>query len=91
MLSVATAFVPSSSRSPVLRSVRPAVRPQQMKPTQMSLDITQLSSETLNTVEQLNNLVVASSSSDWGGLAGPIAGLGFLVGVIVLLAPPVSD
>ena len=45
-----------------------------MKPTQMSLDITQLSSETLNTVEQLNNLVVASSSSDWGGLAGPIAG-----------------
>ena len=39
-------------------------------------------------VEALNqvSVVVASSGSDFGGLAGPIAGLGFLTGLIFLLS-----
>jgi hypothetical protein len=39
-------------------------------------------------VEALNqvSVVVASSGSDFGGLAGPIAGLSFLTGLIFLLS-----
>lgn len=47
------------------------------------------------TVDALNSLAttvtVASSSGDFGGLAGPVAGLGFLVGLIVFLSPPLAD
>jgi len=44
-------------------------------------------SEALNQVA----LTMASSGSDFGGLAGPIAGLGFIVGLIVFLSPPLAD
>ena len=56
----------------------------------MALDVATADS-VVSTVEALNNLVVASSASDFGGLAAPIAGLGFLTGLIVLLAPPISE
>jgi hypothetical protein len=43
--------------------------------------------------EALNQvaLTLASSGNDFGGLAGPIAGLGFIVGLIVFLSPPLAD
>ena len=47
----------------------------------------QETSEALNQVA----LTMASSGSDFGGLAGPIAGLGFIVGLIVFLSPPLAD
>ena len=56
----------------------------------MALDVA-TADQVVSSVEALNNLVVASTSSDFGGLAGPIAGLGFLTGLIVLLAPPVTE
>ena len=43
--------------------------------------------ETLNQVA----LTVAQTGNDFGGLAGPIAGLGFVVGLIVFLSPPLAD
>jgi len=84
MLSVASAFTPT--RPLTTRAVRPAVRAE----PKMALDVATADS-VVSTVEALNNLVVASSANDFGGLAAPIAGLGFLTGLIVLLAPPISE
>eukprot|EP00617_Octactis_speculum_P023894 CAMPEP_0185767356 /NCGR_PEP_ID=MMETSP1174-20130828/42458_1 /TAXON_ID=35687 /ORGANISM="Dictyocha speculum, Strain CCMP1381" /LENGTH=57 /DNA_ID=CAMNT_0028451499 /DNA_START=168 /DNA_END=341 /DNA_ORIENTATION=+ len=54
---------------------------------QMSLDM--LNVDTIDTLSQLgSSILTASSSSDFGGLAGPIAGLGFLVGLIVVTQGP---
>ena len=56
----------------------------------MALDM--VSAETVDAVSSLApTLTVASSSGDFGGLAGPVAGLGFLVGLIVFLSPPLAD
>ncbi len=63
--------------------------PQTAKPV-MALDM--VSAETVDAVSSLaTTLTVASSSGDFGGLAGPVAGLGFLVGLIVFLSPPLAD
>jgi hypothetical protein len=43
--------------------------------------------ETLNQL----SMTLASTSNDFGGLAGPIAGLGFVVGLIVFLSPPLEE
>ncbi len=44
-------------------------------------------------VATLNDIAVtvATTSGDFGGLAGPIAGLGFLAGLIFFLSPPLAD
>ena len=56
----------------------------------MAMDM--LSEDTVDALSNLGStLTVASSSGDFGGLAGPIAGLGFLVGLIVILSPPLAD
>ena len=56
----------------------------------MAVDM--LSADTVDALSNLGStLTVASSSGDFGGLAGPIAGLGFLVGLIVILSPPLAD
>ena len=56
----------------------------------MAMDM--LSADTVDALSNLGStLTVASSSNDFGGLAGPIAGLGFLVGLIVILSPPLAD
>ena len=56
----------------------------------MALDM--VSAETVDAVSSLaTTLTVASSGGDFGGLAGPVAGLGFLVGLIVFLSPPLAD
>merc|ERR1719453_1509312 len=82
----ASAFVP---HKPVRALSRTAARPQTAKPV-MALDM--VSAETVDAVSSLaTTLTVASSSGDFGGLAGPVAGLGFLVGLIVFLSPPLAD
>ena len=56
---------------------------------QMSLDM--VSPEAVESLTQFSNTLLIASSNDFGGLAGPIAGLGFLAGLIVVLSPPLAD
>jgi hypothetical protein len=46
--------------------------------------------EVLSTINDVA-LTVATTGSDFGGFAGPIAGLGFIAGLIVILSPPLED
>ena len=46
--------------------------------------------EAMEVVNQVA-MTVASTGNDFGGLAGPIAGLGFIAGLIVFLSPPLAD
>lgn len=82
-LAVASAFV---AKSPLAVRAMPRAQVQQ---TSMQMSVEAITPES---VEALNNLgmIVASKSGDFGGLAGPIAGLGFIAGLIVLLAPPLD-
>merc|ERR1711988_474864 len=48
--------------------------------------------ETISSVSDVaNNLLIASKETDFGGYTGPIAGLLTIGGLIVVLAPPLSN
>mmetsp|Transcript_31367 Transcript_31367/g.70489 ORF Transcript_31367/g.70489 Transcript_31367/m.70489 type:complete len:93 (-) Transcript_31367:281-559(-) len=79
---VGSAFVPSTPA----RAIRSKARTTTNMVAVDALPV-QETSEALNQVA----LTMASSGSDFGGLAGPIAGLGFIVGLIVFLSPPLAD
>lgn len=84
-LATASAFMPSTPMRAL--SVRPQIKPKSVHTMEMSLDM--MGVETVNALSQLgSSVIMASSSSDFGGLAGPIAGLGFLVGLIIVTQGP---
>mmetsp|Transcript_54731 Transcript_54731/g.74802 ORF Transcript_54731/g.74802 Transcript_54731/m.74802 type:complete len:97 (-) Transcript_54731:386-676(-) len=85
VIASASAFMPATPMRAM--SVRPQIKPKSETTMQMSLDM--LNVDTIDTLSQLgSSILTASSSSDFGGLAGPIAGLGFLVGLIVVTQGP---
>lgn len=92
LCAVASAFVPQSpARSIVARG--PVAARRQVKSSAMSMSLeSMMTPETAESLSQFATTVtVASSSADFGGLAGPVAGLGFIVGLIVFLSPPLAD
>lgn len=61
--------------------------------TQVNLfDVNSIPMETISSVSDVaNNLLIASKETDFGGYTGPIAGLLTIGGLIVVLAPPLSN
>jgi len=84
MCTLGSAFVPQTPAR--------ALRARSAPKVSMSVDMVAPEAVT-SAAESLNQvaMTVASSGNDFGGLAGPIAGLGFIAGLIVFLSPPLAD